>query len=161
MSTVTDTYDYTEEAVVDDFEVADCASVRTAEDIARENSFREIEAGYHTLTILTVVPKEEKFYAVVMPGGAKESYRSRLVEITLCKKGDPGAKVVERLYFPPREPGEQAAYMEGVDEKKIGVNGQYGFQSRKYFHFIENAGSTTRPPASSTRSTRAIPASSG
>lgn len=129
---------------LDAFELPSAAApVRTAEDIEKENSFREIPAGDQILVVagLAEAPSEDH-HRVQMPDGTIGAFVSYSIRVKFHLPNDPRATISDFFVVPPADPGHLAAYFDGIEPNK---SGQYnpnskGLAASKFYHFLGRLG---------------------
>jgi hypothetical protein len=124
---------------VENFEIADVsAPTATADDIEKNNGFREVPPGDHILVVKGFRgPVESDSYRVKV-GEQLRSYTSHSVRVTFCLPGDPRATVEDYFILPPANPSELEAYYRGVPTDK--PDQTPGNAANKFYHFISRLG---------------------
>lgn len=134
-------YDYTQEDVAvaaEDFEIANVvAPQKSAEEIEAESSFEEIPPGVHELVVVGFLkpPKAER--KDVFVDGQRRGFDTHSVVVKFALPDDRGKQVTDFFLLPPGDP-------EGLDAYHRGSKGPQGkvpgFNSNKFFHFLERLG---------------------
>jgi hypothetical protein len=135
-------YDYTREEAMtaDDFEISQVQAVKSADQIEAESSFEDIPPGVYELVIVGFLkpPKDERKEVYV--DGQRVGYSTHSVVVKFARTDAPAQQVTDYFLLPPGDP-------EGLDAYQRGSKGPEGkaagFNSNKFFHFIERLGFPT------------------
>jgi hypothetical protein len=122
----------------DDFEIPDVVALsKSAEEIEIESSYRDVPPGDHELVVVGFLKNPEIKTREVYLNGRRVSYDATVVIVKLALASDRSAQVTDSFDLPPGEPGQLAAYYDGL-MKADGK--QKGFMASKFYHFIERLG---------------------
>lgn len=117
-------------------------SVKDADDIEKENSFRDIPEGEHVLQVLKVEINDPQPYRVEIDG-KRAVYTANSVKVWFCLPDDKSARISDFFVIPPFDPKEAQYYQDGkaVDaDGTVKKNAREGFHSEKFGHFISRLG---------------------
>lgn len=118
-------------------------SVKDADEIEKENSFRDIPEGEHVLQVLKVeVSGNTQPYRVEIDG-KRAVYNSHTAKVWFCLPDDRNARISDFFVLPPLDPREAQYYQDGkaVDpDGSVRKNAREGFHSEKLGHFIPRLG---------------------
>lgn len=147
-------YDYTRDdaaAGSEDIEIGAYSAPQAAGEIEKENGFRTIPPGDYPVLILShfwVGEKDDHFSVLV--DGRMDSYNARPISVTFSLPNDPRCTIKDRFVLPPSDPRSIRAYNDGVSPPKpdpktgktppVKPNDKGGFQSKKFFHFMDRLG---------------------
>lgn len=115
---------------------------KTADDIAKENGFRDIPPGKHVLDVANVTIKQPELFRVLLDGKLT-SFLSATATVRLSLPSDPRASIMDNFILPPDNPAEARAYSEGkkpADSKPGSKEGQAGMPCNKFYHFADRLG---------------------
>jgi hypothetical protein len=138
-------YDYTKDSQDDSEGYAIRSFVpptKTADEIAKENGFRDIPPGKHVLVVAAVTIKAPELFRVML-GGKLTSFLSATATVRLSLPSDPRASIMDNFILPPDNPAEARAYSDGHKPAGNGPNakdGQAGLPCNKFYHFADRLG---------------------
>lgn len=114
-----------------------------ADQVERENGFRDIPPGEHLLIVQDVVLYEAAFTYVTLDG-RPSGYTSRSALVRLAMPNDKRATISDFFTLPPGNPSELNAYFHGVPKPKEGEapkpDAKGGFAANKFFYFMDRLG---------------------
>lgn len=122
---------------IDNYTIADQqAPTKTAEQIAKENSFQDIPPGDHMLVIHSIPERPKNDFFKVDVGGITMGYTAATVRVRFCLPDNPRATVEDYFVLPPDDPTEMRAYWEGVKDGGTAV----GWDANRFYQFFGSIG---------------------
>lgn len=122
---------------------------KSADEIAKENGFRDIPPGEHILVVSSVVINPAQCFNVVMPNNQVANYLANTATVRLSMPNDPRASITDGFTLPPDNPDHHEAYNQGGTPAKPGIDpktskpykvGQAGMAANKFVHFMDRLG---------------------
>ncbi len=132
---------------IGDFEIAEdvVAPEKSAEEFEQESGFRECPPGTYEFTVLGFLTKKgqagpaRETWKDAWYGDRKEGYKTFEVTVKLGLVDDPSCQVLDTFVLPPGNPEHLKHYYQGTP-KQGGKASTKGFNSKKFFEFIERIG---------------------
>jgi hypothetical protein len=126
----------------DDYEIKGSAIAdQSADEIERQNSFREIPPGDHLLVVVGFRGSPEEKSSEVIVDGSRVTFRAAMVRVKLALVGDLNATIEDSFLLLPDDRAYNNAYFKGVPVGKK----EPGWQAKKFAHFINRIGFTWLP----------------